>query len=101
MAHRMIITLTDQEYAILAAEAAKKGEQPETLLREIMLQRLQIRPHAKHPITEQEFEEKLYSEGKILNIPTRQLSSNGTFLSKDALVYLGSSRGLMYSWPPI
>ena len=72
MAHRMIITLTDQEYAILAAEAAKKGEQPETLLREIMLQRLQIRPHAKHPITEQEFEEKLYSEGKILNIPTRQ-----------------------------
>ena len=72
MAYRMTITLTDQEYALLAAEAAKKGEQPETLLHEIMLQRLQPRSQVKHPMTEQEFEEKLYSEGKILNIPTRR-----------------------------
>ncbi len=51
MAYRMTITLTDQEYALLAAEAAKK---------------------IKHPMTEQEFEEKLYSDGKILNIPMRR-----------------------------
>ncbi len=72
MAYRMTITLTDQEYALLAAEAAKKGEQPETLLHEIMLQRLQSPSQIKHPMTEQEFEEKLYSEGKILNIPMRR-----------------------------
>ena len=72
MAYRMTITLTDREYALLAAEAAKNGEQPETLLHEIMLQRLQPSSQIKHPMTEQEFEEKLYSEGKILNIPMRR-----------------------------
>jgi hypothetical protein len=56
MAYRMTITLTDQEYALLAAEAAKNGEQPETLLHEIMLQRLQPPSQIKHPMTEQEFE---------------------------------------------
>ena len=72
MAYRVTITLTDQEYALLTAEAAKKGTQPETLLHEIMLQRLRPPLQATRPITEQEFEEKLYREGKILNIPTRR-----------------------------
>ena len=48
MAYRMTITLTDQEYALLTAEAAKIGKQPETLLHEIMLQSLQPQPQVKH-----------------------------------------------------
>jgi len=69
---QMTVTLTDQEYRALAAEAAKSGKQPETFLHEIMLQRLQSSPHDKRPLTAEEFEEKLYREGLIENIPTRQ-----------------------------
>ncbi len=70
--YQMTITLTDQEYALLTAEAEKNGKRPEALLHEIMLQRLHPAHQTKHPMTEQEFEEKLYREGKVLNIPTRQ-----------------------------
>ena len=66
MAHEMTLTLTDQEYETLVAEAAKNGKKPEALLYD-MIQRLRARP-----LTADEFEEKLYREGKILNIPTRR-----------------------------
>ncbi len=65
------ITLTDQEYATLATEAAKNGLQPEMLLRE-MIQRLRSSSQGKSSLTEDEFLEKQYREGKILNIPTRR-----------------------------
>jgi len=68
----MTIHLTDQEYAALVAEAEKTGKQAEALLHEILMQRLQLSLPAKRPLTEDEFEEKLYREGKILNIPTRR-----------------------------
>jgi hypothetical protein len=32
MAYQMTVTLTDQEYQLLAAEAARRGKLPETLL---------------------------------------------------------------------
>ncbi len=72
MAYQMTVTLTDQEYAALTAEAAKSGKHAETLLHEILMQRLQPPLPAEHPLTEEEFVEKLYREGKILNIPTRR-----------------------------
>lgn len=65
------ITLTDQEYAMLATAAAKDGLQPETLLHD-MIQRLQSSSQVKRPLTEDEFLEQQYREGKILNIPTRR-----------------------------
>ena len=34
MGYQMTVTLTDQEYQVLAAEAARRGEPPETLLRD-------------------------------------------------------------------
>lgn len=71
MAYEMTVTLTDQEYATLAAEAAKSGKQPEALLRD-MVQHLQQTTQEKRPLTEREFMEKLYQEGEILNIPTRE-----------------------------
>ena len=74
MAFEMTIKLTDHEYAALAAEAARNGKQPEMLLHE-MIQRLQPSSQVKRPMTDQEFMEKLYREGKILNIPTRRYLS--------------------------
>ncbi len=32
MAYQMTLTLTEQEYAVLTAEAAKNGKQPEAFL---------------------------------------------------------------------
>jgi hypothetical protein len=71
MPHELIVRLTEQEYAALAEEAAKKGKKPETLLYETLREWLHT-DRAKQPITEQEFEEKLYLEGLIENIPTRE-----------------------------
>ena len=69
MAHE--ITLTDREYAILATEAQKSGLQPETLLHEI-IQRLQPSSQEKGPMPSRELTEKLYREGKLLNLATRR-----------------------------
>ena len=71
MAYQMTVTLTDQEYSALTAEAEKSGKQAEALLHEI-LRHLQPSLTAKNPLTAREFEEKLYHEGLIENIPARQ-----------------------------
>ena len=63
------ITLSDQEYATLATEAAKSGLQPETFLHE-MIQRLQSPTQAKRPLTEREFIEQQYRNGELINLPT-------------------------------
>ena len=65
------ITLNDQEYATLAAAAAKSGTDPEQLLRE-MIRRLPTSSQRKRPLTAQEIVERQYHEGKISHIPTRQ-----------------------------
>src|ERR1700680_3698176 len=65
------ITLNDQEYAALAAAAAKSGTDPEQLLHE-MIQRLQKSSQRKRPLTAYEMVEKQYHEGKISHIPTQQ-----------------------------
>ena len=44
------ITLSDQEYAALAAAAAKSGAEPEQLLHD-MIQRLQTSSQRKRPLT--------------------------------------------------
>lgn len=72
MAYQITVTLSDQEYAALKAEAAKSGKHPEILLHEIMVQRLQPSSPTKHPLTGHEFMEQQYHEGKILNLPARQ-----------------------------
>ena len=73
MAYQMTITLTDQEYAALAAEAVKSGKQPEWLLQEIMKDHLQTLSQVKRPITARELAEKQYREGKLLSLATRRL----------------------------
>src|SRR5437868_2425380 len=71
MAYQMTVTLTDQEYQVLAAEAARRGEPPETLLRDLIRQ---LRPasSAKRPMTGRELAEKLYREGKLASLATKR-----------------------------
>ncbi len=71
MAYQMTVTLTDQEYQILMAEAAKRGKQPETLLHD-MIQHLQPTQQEKRSMTGRELAEKLYREGKLINLATRR-----------------------------
>ena len=65
------ITLSDQEYAALAAAAAQSGTEPEQLLHD-MIQRLQTSSQRKRPLTAREVAERQYHEGKISHIPTRE-----------------------------
>lgn len=71
MSYEVTIRLTDREYALLAAEAAKSGKQPEMLLHE-MIQHLRSVPQERRPLTEDELAERLYREGKVLNLPERR-----------------------------
>lgn len=72
MAHQVTLTLSDQEYEALSTEAAKQGKQPEDFLWEIVVESLESSPRVKRPMTADEFEEMLYREGAIENIPTRE-----------------------------
>ena len=65
------ITLSDQEYAALAAAAARNGTDPERLLHD-MIQRLQPLSQRKRSLTAREVAERKYHEGKISHVPTRQ-----------------------------
>ncbi len=69
MAHQ--INLSEQDYAALAAAAARSGIEPEQLLRD-MIQRLQPSSHGKRALTAREVAERQYHEGKISHVPTRQ-----------------------------
>ncbi len=69
MAYRMTVNLTDQEYKTLAAEAAKRGEPPETLLRDL-IRHLPAASTEKRSMTGRELAEKLYREGKLANLAT-------------------------------
>jgi len=71
MAYQMTVTLTDQEYQVLAAEAARRGELPETLLHDL-IQQLQPASTEKRPMTGRELAEKLYREGKLVSLATQR-----------------------------
>lgn len=72
MAYQMTITLTDQEYAALVAEATRSGKPIEALVHDA------IAPHLPSPgtpqaaMTSRAFIEQQHREGKILAIPTRR-----------------------------
>ncbi len=69
MAYQMTVTLSDQEYKVLAAEAAKRGEPPETLLRDL-IRYLPSASTEKYSMTGRELAEKLYREGKLASLAT-------------------------------
>ncbi len=71
MSYQMTVTLTDQEYQTLAAEAARRGEEPETLLRDL-IQHLQPASAERRSMTGRELAEKLYREGKLASLATKR-----------------------------
>lgn len=69
MAYQMTLNLSDQEYQVLAAEAARRGEPPETLLRDL-IRHLPSASTEKRPMTGRELAKKLYREGKLASLAT-------------------------------
>jgi len=65
------ISLNDEEYVILAVEAARSGLDPEQLLHKIIY-KMQPATQRKRPLTLDELEERQYLEGKISHIPARE-----------------------------
>lgn len=74
MAYQMTLTFTEQEYAALAEEAAKIGKNPETLIYDIMRERLQA-SLPKYSMSGRDFMKKLFLEGEIDNLPTQEAIS--------------------------
>ncbi len=70
MSYQMTVTLTDQEYQMLVAEATRRGEPPETLLRDLIRQ-LESASSERRPMTGRELAEKLYREGKLASLATK------------------------------
>ena len=71
MAYQMTVTLSDQEYQVLAAEASRRGEPPEKLLREL-IRHLPSDPATTYTMTGRELAEKLYREGKLSSLATKR-----------------------------
>ncbi|SRR5579884_4319410 len=70
----MMVTLSDEEYAALTAEAAKSGKPIDTILHEALAQRVPV--PAKPAMSGREFMELQYREGKLLNLPTRAATAS-------------------------
>jgi hypothetical protein len=70
MAHQMTITLSDDEYAALTAEAARSAQSAEALLHETVARRFSPPAAPTPPMTTRELLERLYDEGLITNTPT-------------------------------
>jgi hypothetical protein len=70
MAYQMTITLTDAEYAALSREAIELGKPIESLLHEILAQRMKPSTSVKDAPTSRKIQEYLYHEGLIEHIPT-------------------------------
>jgi len=69
LSYQMTITLTEQKNQTLAAEAAKRGDSPETLLRDL-IRHLPLASTTECSMTGRELAEKLYRERKLLNLAT-------------------------------
>ena len=72
MAYELSVSLTDEEYAELSAEAVRNGKPIEALVRDILAQRLHRAFPAPYPMTSRTFTEQQYREGKVLTLPTRE-----------------------------
>ena len=71
MAYQMTVTLSDQEYQVLAAEASRRGGPPEKLLRDL-IRHVPSDSATKYAMTGRELAEKLYREGKLASLATQQ-----------------------------
>lgn len=65
------ITLSEQDYAALAAAAVRNGTAPEHLLHDL-IQSLHSSSQSKRPVTARGVAERQFHAGKISHVPTRQ-----------------------------
>lgn len=72
MVYEVSLKLTDEEYAQIQAEAHRRGEPVETVVHELLAQRLRAATEPVGAMTSREFTERQYREGKVLNLPTRE-----------------------------
>lgn len=77
MAHEMIISLSDEEYERLSAEAVQSGRRVEALVRDVIAAHMRSASERSQAMTSREFTERQYREGKVLNLPTHEpISAN-------------------------
>ena len=74
MAYQMTVTLSDQEYVALKAEAAKSGRPLDDFLHEVLTQHIRpstaVQTHTL--LTRQDIQNYLYQEGVTEYIPTHE-----------------------------
>jgi hypothetical protein len=87
MAYQMTVTLSDHEYRTLAAEAAKRGEPPEKLLRDL-IRHLKSASPEERTMTGRELAEKLYHEGKLVNLATPHPLAQEELEERERLAHL-------------
>ena len=76
MAYQMNVTLSDQEYTALKAEAARKGKPLDAFLHEVLAQHIQPSLEIKtHSLTRQEVQSYLYQQGVTEYIPTYEVDT--------------------------
>lgn len=88
MAYQMTVTLTEEEYKILAAEAAKSGKEPAALLHDLIRDLQSAR--VKGSLTGQELARELYSEGKLANLATKEPLTPEEQAERERLAHLFS-----------
>ena len=71
MAHQMTITLTDEEYDELVAQAAQNGKPVESLARDLLSYSLSASTLVPQSVSASQFTQQQYQDGKIVNLPTR------------------------------
>ena len=72
MTYTVSVTLSDVEYAALARQAAESGESVEALAHEMLAQRLHAVSLPSRPMTNREFTELQFREGKVVTLPARK-----------------------------
>jgi hypothetical protein len=72
MAYQMTITLSDEEFAALSAEAARIGKPLEAILHETLAPHVAQAREKHQPMSEAEFAAYLYQQGFITDNPTNE-----------------------------
>ncbi|WIG59150.1 MAG: hypothetical protein OJF49_001897 [Ktedonobacterales bacterium] len=88
MSHQMNITLTDEEYAELAAEAGRAGKPVESVAHDMLAQRLRTSAPGQQGMTARAFLERQYRDGKVLNLPVAQQSTSAEEAERERLAQI-------------
>ncbi len=91
MAHEVSVTLSDEEYAELAKDAASSGKPIESVVHELLKHQLRSRSTTDQSETDHAFMVRQLREGKLLNVPTREALTAREVASREERARLMSS----------